>query len=154
MEKIVVKYRYVDSSSEANSYILLIVVVAAVALFIPVLWLLVAVAALIVLPIQYTEDRKQEKRFNDDIPALVIDGFILDYDGKTIDLSQMDRIEFHPDIDYDGNILIYREGKIMPAMEIYTDNMLINRDELFELIKDRINKAKEPQLEGEGKDAE
>ena len=154
MEKIVVKYRYVDSSSEANSYILLIVVVAAVALFIPVLWLLVAVAALIVLPIQYTEDRKQEKRFNDDIPALVIDGFILDYDGKTIDLSQMDRIEFHPDIDYDGNILIYREGKIMPAMEIYTGNMLINKDELFELIKDRINKAKEPQLEGEGKDAE
>lgn len=119
MERVVVKYKYADASSEAHSYIWLIMAVAVVALFIPILWILVAVAALCVLPIQYLEDKKQQKKFNDNIPALVVDEYILDYDGKTIDLSQMDKAMFHRDIDYDGNILIYCKGKVRPAIEIY-----------------------------------
>lgn len=145
MERIVVQYKHVDASSEAHSYIWLIIAVAVVALFIPILWILVAVATLCVLPIQYFEDKKQQKKFNDNIPALVIDDYILDYDGKSIDLSQMDKAMFHPDIDYDGNILIYCKGKVRPAIEIYTDNMLIDRNDLLKSIIDRINRAKELQ---------
>jgi hypothetical protein len=145
MERIVVQYKHVDASSEAHSYIWLIIAVAVVALFIPILWILVAVAALCVLPILYLEDKKQQKKFNDNIPALVVDEYILDYDGQTIDLSLMDKAMFHPDTDYDGNIMIYRKGKVRPAIEIYTDNMLIDRNELLKLIIDRINRAKELQ---------
>ena len=145
MERIVVQHKHVDASSEAHSFIWLIIAVAVVALFIPILWILVAVAALCVLPILYLEDKKQQKKFNDNIPALVVDEYILDYDGQTIDLSLMDKAMFHPDTDYDGNIMIYRKGKVRPAIEIYTDNMLIDRNELLKLIIDRINRAKELQ---------
>ena len=79
METIVLKYKHVDASSEAHSYTWLIIAVVVVALIIPILWILVAVAALCVLPIQYFEDKKQQENFNDNIPALVIDDYILTY---------------------------------------------------------------------------
>ena len=113
-------------------------VVAIVAFFIPALWFFIALDVLVVIPIQYHDEKKQQKKFRDGIPALVIDGNILAYDGKEIDLSQMCKAKFHPDIDYDGNILIYRKGKLWPSMEIYTDNMLIDKNVLLELIKERI----------------
>ena len=141
MEKLEVKYKYVDASSGACSYILLIAFVAIVAFCIPYLWLIVAFAVLFVLPIQYFEDKKQQKRFNENVPALVIDGNLLYYKGKTIDLAQMEKARFHPDIDYDGNIQIYRKGKRAPDIEIYTDNMLIDRNELLRIIIDRIDRV-------------
>ena len=142
MEKLEVKYKYVDASSGVCSYMLLIAFVAIVAFCIPYLWLIVAFAVLFVLPIQYFEDKKQQKRFHENVPALVIDGNLLYYKGKTIDLAQMEKARFHPDIDYDGNIQIYRKGKRAPVIEIYTDNMLIDRNELLGIIIDRIDRGK------------
>ena len=134
----VVEYRYVDASYGVYGNLLVCMVVAIVAFFIPALWFFIALDALVVIPIQYHDEKKQQKKFRDGIPALVIDGNILAYDGKEIDLSQMCKAKFHPDIDYDGNILIYRKGKLWPSMEIYTDNMLIDKNVLLELIKERI----------------
>lgn len=91
---------------------------------------------------QNFEDKKQQKRFKENVPALVIDGNLLYYKGKTIDLAQMEKARFHPDIDYDGNIQIYRKGKRAPVIEIYTDNMLIDRNELLRIIIDRIDRGK------------
>ena len=134
----VVEYRYVDASDGVYGNLLVCMVVAIVAFFIPALWFFIALDVLVVIPIQYHDEKKQQKKFRDGIPALVIDGNILAYDGKEIDLSQMCKAKFHPDIDYDGNILIYRKGKLWPSMEIYTDNMLIDKNVLLELIKERI----------------
>lgn len=134
----VVEYRYVDASYGVYGNLLVCMVVAIVAFFIPALWFFIALDVLVVIPIQYHDEKKQQKKFRDGIPALVIDGNILAYDGKEIDLSQMCKAKFHPDIDYDGNILIYRKGKLWPSMEIYTDNMLIDKNVLLELIKERI----------------
>ena len=138
MDKVVVEYRYVDASYGVYGNLLVCMVVAIVAFFIPALWFFIALDVLVVIPIQYLDEKKQQKKFRDGIPALVIDGNILAYDGKEIDLSQMCKAKFHPDIDYDGNILIYRKGKLWPSMEIYTDNMLIDKNVLLELIKERI----------------
>ena len=138
MDKVVVEYRYVDASYGVYGNLLVCMVVAIVAFFIPALWFFIALDVLVVIPIQYHDEKKQQKKFRDGIPALVIDGNILAYDGKEIDLSQMCKAKFHPDIDYDGNILIYRKGKLWPSMEIYTDNMLIHKNVLLELIKERI----------------
>lgn len=137
----VVEYRYVDASYGVYGNLLVCMVVAIVAFFIPALWFFIALDVLVVIPIQYHDEKKQQKKFRDGIPALVIDGNILAYDGKEIDLSQMCKAKFHPDIDYDGNILIYRKGKLWPSMEIYTDNMLIDKNVLLELIKERIGKS-------------
>ena len=134
----VVEYRYVDASYGVYGNLLVCMVVAIVAFFIPALWFFIALDVLVVIPIQYHDEKKQQKKFRDGIPALVIDGNILAYDGKEIDLSQMCKAKFHPDIDYDGNILIYRKGKLWPSMEIYTDNVLIDKNVLLELIKERI----------------
>ena len=134
----VVEYRYVDASYGIYGNLLVCMVVAIVAFFIPALWFFIALDVLVVIPIQYHDEKKQQKKFRDGIPALVIDGNILAYDGKEIDLSQMCKAKFHPDIDYDGNILIYGKGKLWPSMEIYTDNMLIDKNVLLELIKERI----------------
>lgn len=141
MDKVVVEYRYVDASYGVYGNLLVCMVVAIVAFFIPALWFFIALDVLVVIPIQYHDEKKQQKKFRDGIPALVIDGNILAYDGKEIDLSQMCKAKFHPDIDYDGNILIYRKGKLWPSMEIYTDNMLIDKNVLLELIKERIGKS-------------
>ena len=137
----VVEYRYVDASYGVYGNLLVCMVVAIVAFFIPALWFFIALDVLVVIPIQYHDEKKQQKKFRDGIPALVIDGNILAYDGKEIDLSQMCKAKFHPDIDYDGNILIYRKGKLWPSMEIYTDNMLIDKNVLLELIKERIGNS-------------
>ena len=141
MDKVVVEYRYVDASYGVYGNLLVCMVVAIVAFFIPALWFFIALDVLVVIPIQYHDEKKQQKKFRDGIPALVIDGNILAYDGKEIDLSQMCKAKFHPDIDYDGNILIYRKGKLWPSMEIYTDNMLIDKNVLLELIKERIENS-------------
>ena len=141
MDKVVVEYRYVDTSYGVYGNLLVCMVVAIVAFFIPALWFFIALDVLVVIPIQYHDEKKQQKKFRDGIPALVIDGNILAYDGKEIDLSQMCKAKFHPDIDYDGNILIYRKGKLWPSMEIYTDNMLIDKNVLLELIKERIGNS-------------
>ena len=138
MDKVVVEYRYVDASYGVYGNLLVCMVVAIVAFFIPALWFFIALDVLVVIPIQYHDEKKQQKKFRDGIPALVIDGNILAYDGKEIDLSQMCKAKFHPDIDYDGNILIYGKGKLWPSMEIYTDNMLIDKNVLLELIKEII----------------
>ena len=138
MDKVVVEYRYVDASYGVYGNLLVCMVVAIVAFFIPALWFFIALDVLVVIPIQYHDEKKQQKKFRDGIRALVIYGNILAYDGKEIDLSQMCKAKFHPDIDYDGNILIYRKGKLWPSMEIYTDNMLIDKNVLLELIKERI----------------
>lgn len=137
----VVEYRYVDASYGVDGNLLVCMVVAIVAFILPVLWFFVALDVLVVIPIQYHDEKKQQKKFCDGIPAVVIDGNILAYDGKEINLSQMCEAKFHPDIDYDGNILIYGKGKLMPSMEIYTGNMLIDKNVLLELIKERIGKS-------------
>lgn len=141
MDKLVIKYRKVEASGAALSYIWIIIIVAIVAIFIPFLWIFV-IMALVVLPIQYYEDKKQQAKFKADLPALILSDYILEYEGKTVDLSQMDKARFYPYDDEEGLILIYRKGKIGPVIKIYPDNMLYDKKELLSIIQKRIEEGK------------
>lgn len=136
--KIVVKYEHIDTSEGACVYILFLLLCAIPAFFFPQLWSIVIVGFFVYLPITYYSNRKQEKRAKNNEPALTIDGTLLTYNRKTIDLSPMDRAKVYPDSDDDDAIHIYRKGKWRPRMVIRTYNMLIDRDILLKIIQDRI----------------
>ena len=68
----VVEYRYFDVSYGVYGNLLVCMVVAIVAFFIPALWFFIALDVLVVIPIQYHYEQKHQKKFCDGIPALVI----------------------------------------------------------------------------------
>ena len=96
-------------------------------------------------PFTVMREAKIAKRQKAGIPALVIDGYTLEYKGKKIDLSEMCTagIIIVPE---DGHlVIIYRKGRLMnrPVMSISTEDMLISDADLLKLIQERIESAQQ-----------
>ena len=110
----------------------------------PDCWWLVLIL-LVMLPFSVMQEAKAAKRKKAGIPALVIDGYTLEYEGKKIDLSEMCAagIIIVPE---DGHlVIIYRKGRLMnrPVMSISTEDMLISNADLLKLIQERIESAQQ-----------
>ena len=110
----------------------------------PDCWWLV-LTLLVMLPFSVMQEAKAAKRKKAGIPALVIDGYTLEYEGKKIDLSEMCTagIIIVPE---DGHlVIIYRKGRLMnrPVMSISTEDMLISDADLLKLIQERIESAQQ-----------
>ena len=96
-------------------------------------------------PFTVMREAKIAKQQKAGIPALVIDGYTLEYEGKKIDLSEMCAagIIIVPE---DGHlVIIYRKGRLMnrPVMSISTEDMLISDADLLKLIQERIESAQQ-----------
>ena len=96
-------------------------------------------------PFTVMREAKIAKQQKAGIPALVIDGYTLEYKGKKIDLSEMCTagIIIVPE---DGHlVIIYRKGRLMnrPVMSISTEDMLISDADLLKLIQERIESAQQ-----------
>ena len=99
----------------------------------------------VMLPFFVMREAKIAKQQKAGIPALVIDGYTLEYEGKKIDLSEMCTagIIIVPE---DGHlVIIYRKGRLMnrPVMSISTEDMLISDADLLKLIQERIESAQQ-----------
>ena len=110
----------------------------------PDCWWLVLIL-LVTLPFSVMQEAKAAKRKKAGLPALVIDGYTLEYKGKKIDLSEMCAagIIIVPE---DGHlVIIYRKGRLMnrPVMSISTEDMLISDADLLKLIQERIESAQQ-----------
>ena len=110
----------------------------------PDCWWLVLIL-LVMLPFSVMQEAKAAKRKKAGLPALVIDGYTLEYEGKKIDLSEMCAagIIIVPE---DGHlVIIYRKGRLMnrPVMSISTEDMLISDADLLKLIQERIESAQQ-----------
>ena len=110
----------------------------------PDCWWLVLIL-LVMLPFSVMQEAKAAKRKKAGIPALVIDGYTLEDEGKKIDLSEMCTagIIIVPE---DGHlVIIYRKGRLMnrPVMSISTEDMLISDADLLKLIQERIESAQQ-----------
>ena len=99
----------------------------------------------VMLPFFVMQEAKIAKRQKAGIPALVIDGYTLEYKGKKIDLSEMCTagIIIVPE---DGHlVIIYRKGRFLrkQVMCISSDDMLISDADLLKLIQERIESAQQ-----------
>ena len=96
-------------------------------------------------PFTVMREAKIAKRQKAGIPALVIDGYTLEYKGKKIDLSEMCAAGIIV-VPEDGHlVIIYRKGRLMnrPVMSISTEDMLISDADLLKLIQERIESAQQ-----------
>ena len=96
-------------------------------------------------PFTVMREAKIAKRQKAGIPALVIDGYTLEYKGKKIDLSEMCAAGLIV-VPEDGHlVIIYRKGRLMnrPVMSISTEDMLISDADLLKLIQERIESAQQ-----------
>ena len=99
----------------------------------------------VTLPFTVMREAKDAKRKKAGLPALVIDGYTLDYKGKKIDLSEMCSAGIIGD-SVDGHlVIIYRKGRLVnrPVMSISTEDMLISDADLLKLIQERIESAQQ-----------
>lgn len=100
---------------------------------------------LVMLPFQVMKEAKAAKRKKAGLPALVIDGYTLEYKGKKIDLSEMCAAGIIV-VPEDGHlVIIYRKGRLInrPVMSISTEDMLISDADLLKLIQERIESAQQ-----------
>ena len=97
----------------------------------------------VMLPFVVMQDAKKAKRQKAGIPALVIDGYTLEYEGKKIDLSEMYAAEIVDDSECYRGVIIYRKGRSSrkPVMYLRSDDMLISDADLLKLIQERIASA-------------
>ena len=110
----------------------------------PDCWWLVLIL-LVMLPFSVMQEAKAAKRKKAGLPALVIDGYTLEYEGKKIDLSEMCAAGIIV-VPEDGHlVIIYRKGRLMnrPVMSISTEDMLISDADLLKLIQERIESAQQ-----------
>ena len=110
----------------------------------PDCWWLVLIL-LVMLPFSVMQEAKAAKRKKAGLPALVIDGYTLEYEGKKIDLSEMCAAGIIV-VPEDGHlVIIYRKGRLMnrPVMSISTEDMLISDADLLKLIQERIESARQ-----------
>ena len=99
----------------------------------------------VMLPFFVMREAKIAKQQKAGIPALVIDGYTLEYKGKKIDLSEMCAAGIIV-VPEDGHlVIIYRKGRLMnrPVMSISTEDMLISDADLLKLIQERIESAQQ-----------
>ena len=101
---------------------------------------------LVMLPFQVMKEAKAAKRKKAGLPALVIDGYTLEYKGKKIDLSEMCAAEIFEEHDEENrHVFIYCKGCLRgkKAMRITTEDMLISDADLLKLIQERIESAQQ-----------
>ena len=99
----------------------------------------------VMFPFTVMQEAKAAKRKKAGLPALVIDGYTLEYKGKKIDLSEMCSAGIIV-VPEDGRlVIIYRKGRLVnrPVMSISTENMLISDADLLKLIQERIESAQQ-----------
>ena len=145
MEKrIEIYYGDVDPKFTLYFGLIIIAIVAIIANYYPdVVWAVLIL--FVMLPFRVVQEVKDAKRKKAGLPALVIDGYILEYKGKKIDLSEMCAAGIIGD-SVDGHLVtIYRKGRLIrrPVMRISTDDMLISDADLLKLIQERIESAQQ-----------
>lgn len=145
MEKrIEIYYGDVDPKFTLYFGLIIIAIVAIIANYYPdVVWAVLIL--FVMLPFRVVQEVKDAKRKKAGIPALVIDGYTLEYKGKKIDLSEMCAAGIIGD-SVDGHLVtIYRKGRLIrrPVMRISTDDMLISDADLLKLIQERIESAQQ-----------
>ena len=97
-------------------------------------------------PFTVMREAKIAKRQKAGIPALVIDGYTLEYKGKKIDLCEMCTAEIFEEHDEENrHVFIYCKGCLRgkKAMRITTEDMLISNADLLKLIQERIESAQQ-----------
>ena len=110
----------------------------------PDCWWLVLIL-LVMLPFSVMQEAKAAKRKKAGLPALVIDGYTLEYEGKKIDLSEMCAAGIIIVPEHGHMVIIYRKVRLMngPVMSISTEDMLISDADLLKLIQERIESAQQ-----------
>lgn len=101
----------------------------------------------VMLPFFVMREAKIAKQQKAGIPALVIDGYTLEYEGKKIDLSEMYAVEIFEDRGEDTSrvVIIFRQerSRRKQVMSICTDDLLISNADLLKLIQERIESAQQ-----------
>ena len=145
MEKrIEIYYRDGNPKITLYAWLIGIAILAIIGIYYPFVGWFVPIS-FVMLPFFVMQEAKAAKRKKAGLPALVIDGYTLEYEGKKIDLSEMCAagIIIVPE---DGHlVIIYRKGRLMnrPVMSISTEDMLISDADLLKLIQERIESAQQ-----------
>ena len=145
MEKrIEIYYRPAYPKITLYGWLIIIAIFAIIANYYPdVVWAVLIL--FVMLPFVVMQDAKKAKRQKAGIPALVIDGYTLEYEGKKIDLSEMYAAEIVDDSECYRGVIIYRKGRFLrkQVMCISSDDMLISDADLLKLIQERIESAQQ-----------
>ena len=145
MEKRIEIY-YRDGNPKITLYagLIGIAILAIIGIYYPFVGWFVPIS-FVMLPFFVMREAKIAKQQKAGIPALVIDGYTLEYEGKKIDLSEMCAAGIIV-VPEDGHlVIIYRKGRLMnrPVMSISTEDMLISDADLLKLIQERIESARQ-----------
>ena len=145
MEKrIEICYRDGNPKITLYAWLIGIAILAIIGIYYPFVGWFVPIS-FVMLPFFVMQEAKIAKRQKAGIPALVIDGYTLEYKGKKIDLSEMCAAGIIV-VPEDGHlVIIYRKGRLMnrPVMSISTEDMLISDADLLKLIQERIESAQQ-----------
>ena len=145
MEKrIEICYRDGNPKITLYAWLIGIAILAIIGIYYPFVGWFVPIS-FVMLPFFVMQEAKIAKRQKAGIPALVIDGYTLEYKGKKIDLSEMCAAEIFEDRGEDTSreIIIFRQerSRRKQVMSICTDDLLISNADLLKLIQERIESA-------------
>ena len=145
MEKRIEIY-YRDGNPKITLYagLIGIAILAIIGIYYPFVGWFVPIS-FVMLPFFVMREAKIAKQQKAGIPALVIDGYTLEYEGKKIDLSEMCAAEIVDDPECFRGVIIYRKGRFLrkQVMYISSDDMLISDADLLKLIQERIESARQ-----------
>ena len=147
MEKrIEICYRDGNPKITLYAWLIGIAILAIIGIYYPFVGWFVPIS-FVMLPFFVMQEAKIAKRQKAGIPALVIDGYTLEYKGKKIDLSEMCAAEIFEDRGEDTSreIIIFRQerSRRKQVMSICTDDLLISNADLLKLIQERIESARQ-----------
>ena len=146
MEKrIEIYYRDGNPKITLYAWLIGIAILAIIGIYYPFVGWFVPIS-FVMLPFFVMQEAKIAKRQKAGIPALVIDGYTLEYTGKKIDLSEMCTAEIFEEHDEENrHVFIYCKGCLRgkKAMRITTEDMLISDADLLKLIQERIESAQQ-----------
>ena len=146
MEKrIEICYRDGNPKITLYAWLIGIAILAIIGIYYPFVGWFVPIS-FVMLPFFVMQEAKIAKRQKAGIPALVIDGYTLEYKGKKIDLSEMCTAEIFEEHDEENrHVFIYCKGCLRgkKAMRITTEDMLISDADLLKLIQERIESAQQ-----------
>ena len=147
MEKrIEICYRDGNPKITLYAWLIGIAILAIIGIYYPFVGWFVPIS-FVMLPFFVMQEAKIAKRQKAGIPALVIDGYTLEYKGKKIDLSEMCAAESFEDRGEDTSreIIIFRQerSRRKQVMSICTDDLLISDADLLKLIQERIESAQQ-----------
>ena len=147
MEKrIEICYRDGNPKITLYAWLIGIAILAIIGIYYPFVGWFVPIS-FVMLPFFVMQEAKIAKRQKAGIPALVIDGYTLEYKGKKIDLSEMCAAEIFEDRGEDTSreIIIFRQerSRRKQVMSICTDDLLISNADLLKLIQERIESAQQ-----------